>query len=257
MRGGDAERYADEGRGHRRDDDQRERLEGRLPVPLVHDEEQRRHHERRERPGAAQEPGERGGAEHQERGGDGAQERREPVDARTDHGRHGVEEHPAVGLHVLDEHRDRVADGELVVGEPALEAERAGEFAGRAHGLECGTAGEGVDALQPRGHGLRVRLEEVGRRHLRRFVAIEHVGHHAALLLRREGQIAQQAGYVGTLLQVAGARVGVNGRLAEVGPEDRVAARQIAQVKAHVHGMRIPGEEYDRGVRAVGALDLR
>ena len=257
MRRGDADGHADGGRHQRGRDHQRQGLERGLPVPLIHDEEERGDDECSERQGAPQPPAQGGGAQDQERRGNRAQQRRKSVDAAADDGGDAIEQHPAMGLHVLDHDRDAVADRNLMIAHPALEAEPNAELAGAAHGRERRTTVEGGHPLEPAGHYGGVRLEPALRGHLRWLMAIENVGHYPAFLLRGEGEVAEQPADVGALRRVAGARVGVNPRLAVVWSEDRVSAGQVAQIEAHVHRVRVPGEKHDGRVGAEGALDLR
>src|SRR5437773_1477958 len=56
---------------------------------------------------------------------------------------------------------------------------------------------------------------------------------------------------------ITAARVGVNPGLAVVRSEDRVSAGEVAQIEAHVHQVRVPGQKHDGRVGAEGAFDLR
>ena len=200
---------------------------------------------------------ERGRAEYQERRGNDSQERRQAVDAAADEGRDAVEEHPPVRLHVIDQHRDAVADRDLVTLHPGLQAPAAAELGLRMQRGERRAPVEGAHAGEPARDHRGIGPEERFGGGFRRQMTIEHVVHHAALLLRRERQVAQQLPNVGALARIAGARVGVHPRLAVVRPEHRVTALEIAQVEAHVHRVRVPGEEHDGRVVVVGTLDLR
>ncbi len=85
---------------------------------------------------------------------------------------------------------------------------------------------------------------------------IQHRAHDRALAAKREFQIPEEPADVRTLVRVAEAGDRINGGATEVRTKHRIAAREIAQIEAHVHGMRVPGEKDDGLFRASGALDL-
>ena len=256
MRRRDAERHAD-GRGYQsRDDHQRQRLERRQPVALVHDEQQCCRDKDRQRQRAPQHPAQRRDRDHQQRCGNKAQQCGQAVDAAANQRRYAVEHHPAVGLDVIDDHGNGVAHRYFVFADPMLEAPRdaGGVLAGER--VERRAAVEGVDAVEPGAHHRRIGLEPRGGRHFGRLVLIENRGHQLALALGREVQILQQPADVGALQRVAGARVGIDRGTAVVRSEHAVPARQIPQVEAHVHRVRVPGQEHDRRAVAISAFDL-
>ena len=97
-----------------------------------------------------------------------------------------------------------------------------------------------------------------GRRGLGLLVAIQDGRHHLALAAQGEVEVRRAGGPMfGHSRAVALAGHGVDRRAAEIRAEHRVAAGQILDVEAHVHGMRLPGEEHDGLLVAHGALDLR
>ena len=75
VRGGYPQRHADGGRCQGGDHDQRQRLERRQPVALIEDEQQRQRDEGGEGQGTAQQPGQHGDRDDQQRRGQGAQQR--------------------------------------------------------------------------------------------------------------------------------------------------------------------------------------
>jgi len=89
-----------------------------------------------------------------------------------------------MGFHVLDHDRDAVADRNLMIAHPMLEAEAAAELADVAHGRERRTSVEGGNALEPAGDYSGVCFEPGFRGQVRWLMAIENVGHHPVFLLR-------------------------------------------------------------------------
>ena len=89
------------------------------------------------------------------------------------------------------------------------------------------------------------------------FMPVQDRRHHFALAAQGELQIGEQAADVGAFGAVALAGHGINRRAAVIGAEQLIAAGEVFQVEAHVHGMRFPGQEHDGLLVAVGALHLR
>jgi hypothetical protein len=182
--------------------------------------------------------------------------RGQAVHAAADQRRHTVEYGPAMRLDVVDHDRHGVAHRDLVGADPVLETPPARGFAFTAQRVERRTAVEGVDAIEPGADHRRIGLEPRGRRDFRRLMLIEYRRHQLTFARGREMQILQQPADVRALQRVAGAGVGVDRGAAVVRPEHAVAARQVLQIEAHVHRVRVPGQEHDRCVLAIGAFDL-
>jgi hypothetical protein len=163
----------------------------------------------------------------------------------------------AVRLDIVDRDGDRVSDGYLVAPDPLFEARCPNGFARASQCGQCRAAVVSSDALQPRAHGRWIGFEPGCGRGLRLLVLIQDGIHHLVLTRQCELQVLEQLSQVGTGARVTGTGVRVDGRAAEVGAEHGIAPRQVAQIEAHVHGVRIPGQEHDRLVVVDGALDLR
>ena len=148
------------------------------------------------------------------------------------------------------------AERDLVLHHPGLEAAPAASRRRRRGRERGGPAIESRDAVEPRGERLGIRLQPLCGRGLGRELALEDAGHHLALAAQRELEIPDEVADVRALLEITGADVGVDRRAAVVGPEARVAAREVAHVEARVHRVRLPAEEHDRALRGDGALDL-
>jgi hypothetical protein len=112
-------------------------------------------------------------------------------------------------------------------------------------------------ASEPRLHDVRMRTQPCGGGDGRLLVPVEDAGHHLALAAQRELEICEQPSDIGTFGAVSAPLVRVDGRAAEVRAEHGIPTGEILDVETHVHGMRLPGEEHDGRVVAVGALDLR
>ena len=130
----------------------------------------------------------------------------------------------------------------------------------RGHGVrERGVrrlAVEGQNAVQPCAGRRGVGLQPLVRGDIRRFVAIQNGGHHFTLAAQGEFKIGQQSSDVRALGAVALAGHRVNRRTAEIRTEHVVAAIQVFEIEAHVHGVGFPREEHDRLFVAHRALHL-
>ena len=102
MRGGDAERHADQHAHDGREADQRDRLHRRLPISEIGDGDERDDHERRQLPGPVHPIGERRDGENDDEKRDVEQDRGETVDQEVDHRRHRIEESSRVVLQPSD-----------------------------------------------------------------------------------------------------------------------------------------------------------
>ena len=161
-----------------------------------------------------------------------------------------------MGLGPVDHHRHGVAHGDLVAHDPLLETARPGLRCRPRQGAKCRLSLDGRDAVEPGFGDLRIGFQPPGGRDLRLFMLVEDGGHHLALSAQREVQVVQQAADIGALGDVALARHGVDRGTAEVRAEHGIATGEIAQIEAHVHRVRLPGEEHDGFLAARRPLDL-
>jgi hypothetical protein len=101
-----------------------------------------------------------------------------------------------------------------------------------------------------------MRPHPLPRRHVRLHVPIENRLHDFTLPPKSEFQVMQQPPQVRALRAQSRACHRVDRRAAEVRPEAGIAPRQVLDLEAKIHGMRIPPHEHDRLVIANGALEL-
>ena len=125
MGGGDAERHAEHDAGQGGEADQRNRLQRRLPVAEVGDDDERDDDEGREAPGPVQPVGERRDRKDDDEERHVHEDRREPVDQKVDQGRDRIEEAGRIVLQPGDADLDQPAERQFRFGEPALQRPRS------------------------------------------------------------------------------------------------------------------------------------
>ena len=180
------------------DHHQGQRLERRLPVALIQDEQQRQHHERGERPGAAQEPGQRADGEDQE----GRGQRRAAAPSRRRPCRVWRSEMPS----------NSKVPCALMVSMATVMASPTGILwltihcsnpPGADGGCDCARAPlrraavEGTHALEPASSpSSRIEPSASGGRDIRLLVPIQDPGHHLAFAAQGELEIREQPAHV-------------------------------------------------------------
>ena len=116
----------------RREPDERNRLDRRLPISEIGDGDERDDHERRQAPGPVHPIGERRERENDDEKRDVEQDRGEAVDQKVDHRRHRVEESGCVVLQPGDPDLDPAPERNFRLGEPTLQRRPSNKSAERA-----------------------------------------------------------------------------------------------------------------------------
>src|SRR6218665_61552 len=102
---------------------------------------------------------------------------------------------------------------------------------------------EGLHVRKPRIEHLGILLQ-IRTRSLSRPGFVHHRLHQLVLQLRREAQLRDQFAGVGAALKKIGRGQRIDARLAVVGAERRIAARQVIDAELDIHRMRLPTPQH-------------